>query len=60
MKNIYRILLGLCALPIIACSDKTEEGDAFYTLKNDAGMEVTITNFGGRISSVLVPDRDGV
>lgn len=30
-----------------------------YTLKNDAGMEVCITNFGGRIVSIAVPDRDG-
>lgn len=30
-----------------------------YTLKNTAGMEVCITNFGGRIVSVMVPDRDG-
>ena len=30
-----------------------------YTLKNSAGMEVCITNFGGRIVSVLVPDKHG-
>lgn len=30
-----------------------------YTLKNKAGMEVCITNFGGRIVSVMVPDKDG-
>ncbi len=60
MKHLNRILLGLCALPIIACSPKTETGDAFYTMKNDAGMEVTVTSFGGRITSILVPDRDGV
>ncbi|MCD7709735.1 MAG: galactose mutarotase [Porphyromonadaceae bacterium] len=32
---------------------------ALYILKNDAGMEVCITNFGGRIVSILVPDRNG-
>ena len=32
---------------------------ALYTLTNEAGMEVCITNFGGRIVSVMVPDRDG-
>ncbi len=60
MKNINRILLGLCALPILACSHKSGDGNAFYVLKNDAGMQVSVTNFGGRITSVIVPDRDGV
>ncbi len=32
---------------------------ALYTLKNAAGMEVCVTNFGGRIVSVMAPDRDG-
>ena len=30
-----------------------------YTLKNNAGMEVCITNFGGRIVSIMVPDKNG-
>lgn len=32
---------------------------ALYTLTNDKGMEVCITNFGGRIVSVMVPDKEG-
>jgi aldose 1-epimerase len=32
---------------------------ALYTLTNDNGMEVCITNFGGRIVSIMVLDRDG-
>lgn len=31
-----------------------------YVLKNAAGMEVAITNFGGRIISIMVPDKNGV
>jgi aldose 1-epimerase len=30
-----------------------------YTLKNQQGMEVCITNYGGRVVSLVVPDRDG-
>lgn len=32
---------------------------ALYTLKNSNGMEVCVTNFGGRIVSIMVPDRNG-
>ena len=31
-----------------------------YTLTNSQGMEVCITNYGGRIVSLMVPDREGV
>ncbi|KAA6341208.1 Aldose 1-epimerase [termite gut metagenome] len=30
-----------------------------YVLKNKAGIEVCITNFGARIVSIMVPDRNG-
>lgn len=30
-----------------------------FVLKNKQGMEVCITNFGGRIVSIMVPDKDG-
>lgn len=29
-----------------------------YTLKNESGMEVCITNFGARIVSIMVPDKN--
>lgn len=31
-----------------------------YTLRGSSGMEVQITNFGGRIVSIMVPDKDGI
>ena len=30
-----------------------------YTLKNANGIEVCITNYGGRVVSLVVPDKDG-
>ena len=38
----------------------SQEGSTdLFTLVNKNGMEVCITNFGGRIVSVMVPDRSG-
>ncbi|MBN2275057.1 MAG: galactose mutarotase [Bacteroidales bacterium] len=39
-------------------SDNTET--TLYTLTNDLGMSVSVTNYGGRITSILVPDKNGV
>jgi aldose 1-epimerase len=36
-----------------------EQPVKLYTLKNAQGMEVCITNYGGRVVSLVVPDRDG-
>ena len=36
-----------------------DDATALYVLTNANGMEVCITNFGARIVSVLVPDKDG-
>ena len=36
-----------------------DQPTALYTLTNANGMEVCITNFGGRIVSILVPDNQG-
>lgn len=45
-------------------SDFQSEADGkktdLFVLRNDNGMEVCVTNFGGRIVSVMVPDRDGI
>ncbi len=36
-----------------------EKRVALYTLTNESGMEVCVTNFGGRVVSIVVPDKDG-
>src|SRR5262252_2709052 len=40
---------------------KPEDGQAadLYVLKNKSGMEVSITNYGGAVVSLKVPDRYG-
>ena len=40
-------------------ADFESDSTALYVLKNGNGMEVCFTNFGGRIVSIMVPDKDG-
>ena len=44
-----------------AAFDSTINGKktALFTLKNQNGMEVCITNYGGRVVSIVVPDKEG-
>lgn len=35
------------------------DSTALYVLTNEAGAEACITNFGGRLVSMMVPDREG-
>ena len=48
---------GLDPAKFVTTVEGKETG--LFTLTNDNGMEVCITNFGGRIVSVMVPDRTG-
>ncbi|MDP9158661.1 MAG: galactose mutarotase [Acidobacteriota bacterium] len=67
-----KLLIACLMLSVIACAagagavskqsfGKTAEGEEvyLYTLKNAAGMEVAITNYGGTVVSLKVPDRAG-
>jgi len=40
-------------------SETAGKQTALYVLTNDNGMEVCITNYGGRVVSVMVPDKNG-
>jgi aldose 1-epimerase len=70
---VFALLLVSCGKKEVILSDTasglhpanfvtvTENGDTtqLYVLKNANGMEMCVTNIGGRIVSVLVPDKSG-
>lgn len=70
---LLTIIVG-CAMLIASCSKSPQEGPrrskqafgsadgkdvSIYTLRNKSGMEARITNYGGILVSLLVPDRSG-
>jgi aldose 1-epimerase len=65
MKTILFAAALLAAAPAqaaitsIAWGGVDKQGVDLFTLTNKAGMEVKITNYGGIITSVRVPGRDG-
>jgi aldose 1-epimerase len=48
-------------LPVASGFEKTIDGKQtkLYTLKNSKGVQLAITNYGGRMVSLLVPDKAG-
>ena len=52
--SLTAALVAVSALTVSCGSQEAQTG--IYTLSNDAGMQVSITNFGGRIMSIIVPD----
>ena len=65
MKPLIISTLFACvsiALGRPACAEvKTDDFDSIqlYTLTNDQGMTVKVTNYGAIVTSIIVPDRDG-
>lgn len=73
-KN-WRLVLALSLIPLACVSNQqkamgathkerfgalpTGEQIDLYTLRNSKGVEVAITNYGGRIVSLRTPDRNG-
>ena len=55
------VLTLLIGPPLAAAELKTTDFDSIrlYTLRNDQGMEIGVTNYGAIITSIKVPDRDG-
>jgi aldose 1-epimerase len=59
-------LLAAVLLAVVAVASQCKAvevqtaGDIqFFTLRNDSGMTVRVTNYGAIITSIVVPDRDG-
>ena len=62
MQLRFSILAALVAVLVSSTAKaQVEDFDAIklYTLKNDSGMTVKVTNFGAIITSIVVPDRNG-
>ena len=74
MKNLKGLLLcEVVGMPAACSGNKTVSGldparfdsiingkpVSLYILTNRLGMEACITNFGGRVVSLMVPDRQG-
>ncbi len=75
MNNCMKWIAGLFLLALIGCqqpeqtlsglkrtdfqTDVNGQLTDLYVLKNERGMEVCVTNYGGRVVSVMVPNRDG-
>jgi aldose 1-epimerase len=65
-RAVFALILGAVAMQAatkLTSADfgKTREGTPvrIYTLTNASGVEAAITNYGGRIVSLKVPDRNG-
>lgn len=61
MKKIFACLLPLLAFCSHVSAQKVQDFDSIqlYTLTNQSGVQVKVTNFGAIITSIVVPDRDG-
>lgn len=71
LNRTLLLLLSTSLFIALACSPdqdisirdfgNLDDGSAvsLITLQNDQGMEVSVTNYGGIITSIMAPDRDG-
>ena len=62
MKNFKNLLLGEGSGLNPAAFDSTIYGKdtKLIVLKNNKGMEVCLTNYGGRVVSLSVPDKNSI
>jgi aldose 1-epimerase len=55
MRSLFLVLTSLMSFTSLGAKMDFKT----YTLKNDKGMSVTFTNYGGRILSIQAPDKSG-
>ena len=51
--------MKIALLSILLCATLYPQTPQIFTLRNKAGMEAKITNYGGTLMSLKVPDRAG-
>jgi aldose 1-epimerase len=60
---VFRIILAVACFFSLRCTSHAEVSDfdsiQLYTLKNEHGMTMKVTNYGAIITSIVVPDRKG-
>lgn len=59
MKFAFCLLTTLCLATTASAQVKDFDSIKLYTLNNDSGMTVKVTNYGAIITSIIVPDRNG-
>ena len=59
MKFTSCLLATLCLATTAFAQVDDFDSIKLYTLNNDNGMTVKVTNYGAIITSIVVPDRDG-
>jgi aldose 1-epimerase len=65
-KSFQFLVLSLSSIVLFSCNNSTKnlteesvEQPQLFTLRNASGIEMTVTNYGGKIVTLSVPDRAG-
>ena len=53
------VLASFCCVSTVTAQVEDFDAINLYTLKNESGMTVKVTNYGATITSIVVPDRNG-
>lgn len=59
MRTILILLTAIAVSPSAYAQVKDFDSIKLYTLENESGMTVRVTNYGAIITSIIVPDRSG-